>query len=94
MGSKKFVKRGPYKKKNLDEDLETPWNKNTLQGRLNLIRGRIRMFTATMRGIRYKINIRRGELNVRLMQEYQDLNRQLYRAKKVENVLTYQKNML
>lgn len=91
MGSIKGLKRGYYKKKDIDIILETPWNKNAIEAKLNTVRGRIRMFHSAMRGLRYRL---RGKLNVKIMEEYQQLNRQLYRFKKAENYLTYQKNML
>lgn len=91
MGARKGFKRGYYKKKDIDVILETPWNKNAIEAKLNTVRARIRMFHSSMRGLRNRL---RGKLNIKLMEEYQHLNRQLYRVKKAENYLTYQKNML
>lgn len=91
MAPKKGFKRGHYKRKEHTEDLEVPSNKNALEAKLNQLRGRIRMFQATMRGVKYRL--KKG-LDVRLLDEYQKLNQGLYRAKKAENALTYQKNML
>lgn len=85
-------KRGSYKKtQELEEMLDIPDNKNMLEAQINLLRGRIRMFEATMRGLRNRM--RKG-LDLKIMQEYQKFNQRLYKTKKAENVLVYHKNML
>jgi hypothetical protein len=89
MGSKKGIKRGEYKKKPIDNDLEVLTNKNAIDAQLNTLRARIRTITASMRGLRNRL---RGDL--KLIAEYQKFNEQLYKTKKNENALTYQRNML
>lgn len=96
VGSKrgKYKRRSPGNKRLYEQALETPWDKKGIATQLNMVRARIRMFQASMHGVKYRLKKLKGELDIKLIEEYQDLNKQLFKFKKVENYLTYQNNML
>jgi hypothetical protein len=99
MGSIPGIKRGPYGKTKDAIDamllLEIGSNRTAMEAQLNMVRGRIRMFQTTMRSIRKRLTKAKNiALKTKLLDEYQIYNQKLYLTKKVENSLTYQKNML
>jgi hypothetical protein len=99
MGSIRGIKRGPYSKTKDAIDtaqlLEVTTNRTAIEAQLNMVRGRIRMFETTMRSIRKRlVKLTNQAVRTKMWDEYQIYNQKLYLTKKVENTLTYQKNLL
>lgn len=99
MGSIPGISRGPYSKTKDAIDtaqlLEVATDRNALEAQLNMVRGRIRMFERTMRALKKRLSSMKNiAKKTRVWDEYQIYNQKLYLTKKVENALTYQKNLL